>query len=99
MPIKPFLDRTERKRKRGTKEGKRESDRGEAESEPSDSEPAGWSGPTLMPPIRSSPLNSRPFFSQWMAGVGFPAAAQRNLTVLAAGMASSFFSMRSGLVQ
>lgn len=54
---------------------------------------------TLMPPILCSPLNSLPFFSQWMLGVGFPAAAQRNLTVLAAGTARSFLSIRSGLVQ
>lgn len=54
---------------------------------------------TLMPPIRCSPLNSLPFFSQWMVGVGLPDAAQRNLTVLAAGMAKSFLSIRSGLVQ
>lgn len=52
-----------------------------------------------MPPIRCSPLNSLPFFSQWIVGVGFPAAAQRNLTVLAAGTARSFLSIRSGLVQ
>lgn len=54
---------------------------------------------TLMPPIRCSPLNSFPFFSQWMVGAGFPAAAQRNLTVLAAGTANSFLSIRSGRVQ
>ncbi|TNN23846.1 hypothetical protein EYF80_066033 [Liparis tanakae] len=52
-----------------------------------------------MPPILCSPLNSLPFFSQWMLGVGFPEAAQRNLTVLAAGTARSFLSIRSGLVQ
>lgn len=52
-----------------------------------------------MPPIRCSPLNSLPFFSQWMVGVGLPDAAQRNLTVLAAGMAKSFLSIRSGRVQ
>lgn len=54
---------------------------------------------TLIPPIRCSPLNSLPFFSQWMVGVGLPVAAQRNLTVLAAGMAKSFLSIRSGRVQ
>lgn len=56
-------------------------------------------GCTLIPPILCSPLNSLPFFSQWMVGVGFPAAAQRNFTVLAAGTANSFFSIRSGRVQ
>lgn len=34
-----------------------------------------------------------------MVGVGFPDAAQRNFTVLAAGTAKSFFSIRSGRVQ
>lgn len=54
---------------------------------------------TLIPPIRCSPLNSLPFFSQWMLGGGLPDAGQRNLTVLAAGMARSFLSIRSGRVQ
>ena len=48
-----------------------------------------------MPPMRCSPLNSWPFFSQWMVGGGRPSAAHRNFTVLAAGMASSFLSIRS----
>lgn len=54
---------------------------------------------TLIPPILCSPLNSLPFFSQFMVGVGLPAAGQRNFTVLAAGTANSFFSIRSGRVQ
>lgn len=55
--------------------------------------------PTLMPPMRCSPRNSLPFFSQEMEGVGLPAAGQRKRTVLAAGTASSFLSIRSGRVQ
>ena len=52
-----------------------------------------------MPPMRCSPRNSLPFFSQEMDGAGLPAAGQRKRTVLAAGTASSFLSIRSGRVQ
>jgi len=54
---------------------------------------------TLMPPMRCSPLNSRPFFSQRMLGMGLAIAGQRNFTVLPAGTAYSFFSIRWVWVQ
>lgn len=49
--------------------------------------------------MRCSCLNSFPFFSHLIVGVGFPPAGQRNLTVLAAGTACSRFSIFSVLVQ
>lgn len=51
---------------------------------------------TLKPPIRWSFLNSLPFFSHLSVGVGLPMDGQRNLTVLLAGTAWSFFSILSG---
>lgn len=55
--------------------------------------------PTLIPPMRCSPLNSRPFLSHLMLGMGLPIAGQRNFTVFPAGTAYSFFSMRWTCVQ
>lgn len=49
--------------------------------------------------MRCSCLNSLPFFSHLIVGVGFPPAGQRNLTVLAAGTACRRFSIFSVLVQ
>lgn len=49
--------------------------------------------------MRSSCLKGFPFFSQRISGLGFPPAAHRNFTVLAAGTACSFFSIFSGEVQ
>lgn len=49
--------------------------------------------------MRSSCLKGFPFFSQRISGLGFPATAHRNFTVLAAGTACSFFSIFSGEVQ
>lgn len=51
---------------------------------------------TLNPPIRWSLLNSLPFLYHFREGIGFPLAWQRNLTVLLAGTAWSFFSIFSG---
>lgn len=51
---------------------------------------------TLKPPIRWSLLNSFPFLYHFSLGVGLPLAWQRNLTVLLAGTAWSFFSIFSG---
>lgn len=49
--------------------------------------------------MRSSGRNGLPFLSQCSVGIGFPTAAHRNFTVLAAGTAWSFFSIFSGEVQ
>lgn len=55
--------------------------------------------PTLYPPMRSSWRKGWLFLSQRSVGRGLPPAAQRNLTVLAAGTACSFFSIFADEVQ
>lgn len=51
---------------------------------------------TLKPPMRWSLLNSLPFLYHFRVGIGLPLAWHRNLTVLLAGTAWSFFSIFSG---
>lgn len=54
---------------------------------------------TLYPPMRSSWRKGLLFLSQRSLGSGLPPAAQRNLTVLAAGTACSFFSIFADEIQ